>query len=59
MPRLHLVFLVASLTLLVGVAGPQSCEELAKYGPAEFECVADKQTAAGAYSDSAFRAWAK
>jgi hypothetical protein len=32
---------------------------LAKFGEPEFECVSSKQKAAGAYSDSAFQAWAK
>ena len=58
MSRLFLISLVGILSLLVGVASPHSCGELAKFGPPEFECVGSKQTAAGAYSDSAFQAWA-
>ncbi len=63
MPRLPLLLLIPCVVFLVGF-GPHSCEpepevELAKFGDAEFECVAVKQGAAGRYADSAFRAWSR
>jgi hypothetical protein len=58
MQRLHLTPLVLSLPLILGLAAPHSCD-LAKFGEPEFECVGSKQRAAGAYSESAFQAWAK
>ena len=60
MTRLLLLPLALSLLLSLGV-GP--CEvppegPLAKYGDAEFACVADKQDAAKLYAFRAFKAWA-
>lgn len=61
MARLPRIVPLLSLVLLAGAGTPRSCAQdgdLAKYGPAEFDCVAAKQSAGARYGDATFRAWA-
>lgn len=59
MSRLFRISMAGSLLLLLGFASAPSAQDLAKFGEAEFKCVAKKQNAAGQYSRSALGAWAQ